>query len=195
MNLFSAVAIVFALFCLAAFRVARPEWRHGLMTVAAALFITLQDAPHFLMRFFFIGLTFAIVLIGWQCGRVIAKQPAHRGMFRLGVTALLAPLVLFKIVQTILPPQLIENFITIRMGVADVGSLAPLGISYFTFRALAYLIEIRAGRPQPVSLSALLPLPRVLADVHGRPHRAARRVSSNKQTPRFNRPRTTCAKA
>ncbi|MHA1568927.1 MAG: MBOAT family O-acyltransferase [Alphaproteobacteria bacterium] len=145
------IAIFVLVFFLVARYVFRPAQRHGLMTAGAVAFIFLQNPPGLIMRFAFILLTFIILLVGWQMGKVIARRPEERkrGGLRLGIIFLLAPLVIFKLVQAVIPTHLLEMMTSAR-GNFELGSFAPLGISYFTFRALAYLIEIRRGNVEPV---------------------------------------------
>ena len=152
MNLISWVVTQFvAVFFIVVRYIFKPTRRHGLMTAGAVLFILLQNPPHILLRIGFILVTFIMLLGGWLFGRVLAQSSrlGQRAVLTGGIAFLLTPLVLFKLVQTIVPTRFIDMFLAQR-GNIDLGSLAPLGISYFTFRAMAYLIEIWKGKIQPV---------------------------------------------
>ncbi|HPQ67642.1 MAG TPA: MBOAT family O-acyltransferase [bacterium] len=158
MNYISWLVAAFALtFLLLARYFVAPENRGRLMTAGAILFILLQDPPHPLLRILFLLTTFAMLLIGWAAGNFLGRQTDKNGKFPFAfvVTLLLSPLVIFKLVQAIVPTHFL-NIVFATRGNIDIGSLAPLGISYFTFRTLAYLIEIRRGTLQPVSFGPYL---------------------------------------
>jgi alginate O-acetyltransferase complex protein AlgI len=153
MNLFSWLTLIFTLLVLGLARYfINPEKRMGLLSIASMIFICMQTAPHYMLRTAFILLTFVLLLIGWRLGKSVASAPPEKKRRSLwfGSISLLSPLVLFKIIQAIIPPQLIENVLTAKGGNLELGSLAPMGISYFTFRAIAYLIEIRKETIAPV---------------------------------------------
>jgi alginate O-acetyltransferase complex protein AlgI len=150
MNMFSWTILfsVLILYVLAR-HVLKPSSRNALMTAGAVLFLSLQTAPHFMMRLGYIGLTFIILMTGWLFGKRVSKSRTRLSL-ATGSLFLIAPLFLFKLLAVVLPPQLIETVITAKGGTLDLGSLAPMGISYFTFRAIAYLIELRSGSIKPV---------------------------------------------
>jgi alginate O-acetyltransferase complex protein AlgI len=151
----NTISWYFAVFVLAAWLLVRyvvpARHRHGVMTAGAVYFVVMQSSPLALLRLLFIVLTFLILAIGWRFGRRLAQTPEadRTAALKRGVIWLLSPLVLFKLIQTILPVRYLDMIFSQR-GHVDLGSLAPLGISYFTFRALAYLIEIRRGALEPV---------------------------------------------
>ena len=128
-----------------------PNKRHVLMTCGAVAVIMAQNAPMVLIRFGFATATVIILVGGWVGANLIARRPPdqRRAMLIGTVVFLVAPLILFKLVQTVVPVRLLDVLTSTR-GKFDLGSLAPLGISYFTFRALAYAIEIARGTIQPV---------------------------------------------
>jgi len=152
MNAFSWPVLLFVLiFYVLARYVLRPDQRHTLMTVGAVIFIFLQDAPVALMRFLYLAITAMVLIFGWKAGQWTEKRRGEmtKGFWAGCIGFILAPLVLFKFVQAVVPTHLIEVAMATR-GNMNIGALAPLGISYFTFRALAYLIEIRKGSIEPV---------------------------------------------
>jgi len=152
----TVAAFVFVFFLLARYFVT-PEHRGRLMTAGAILFILLQDPPHPLLRIAFLAVTFAMLAIGWAAGNFLGRQTDKTNKFPFAfiVALLLAPLLIFKLIQAVVPTQLL-NIVFATRGNIDIGSLAPLGISYFTFRSLAYLIEIRRGTLQPAAFGSYL---------------------------------------
>ncbi len=70
----------------------------------------------------------------------------------------------------------------------------PVGISFFTFMAISYLVDVYRGDFEPVSLAALRGLPLVLPAPRGRPDRAAGRAApadgdAARPAPRRHEPR------
>ena len=81
------------------------------------------------------ALLLVLTAVGWLAGRHLA---AHRAKGRLfGWVALcLTPLLAYKYLPLLLPET--------------AGLLAPLGLSFYTFKTISYLIEIHRGRQLPV---------------------------------------------
>ena len=83
----------------------------------------------------------AITAIGWLVGQILAKKPTRAGVW-LGAGLLLVPLAGYKYL-----PLLSEHFAWAG-GFAKL--LAPLGLSFYTFKSLSYIIDIYKGKQQPV---------------------------------------------
>ena len=69
------------------------------------------------------------------------------------VLGLLAPLFLFKYANWVAAS--LEQILPVSLGRID--AQLPLGISFFTFQAIAYVVDVRRGRspePDPVHFSA-----------------------------------------
>ena len=76
-----------------------------------------------------------VTLAGFFAGHFVAKRPG-RGRLWLGVLLLLAPLTFYK-AALLLPAG------------PFAGILMPLGLSFYTFKSVSYLIEIARGHLQP----------------------------------------------
>ncbi len=153
MNMFSIQIVQFVLVAYVICRfISKPKWRHSLMLVGALIFICMQNAPHRLLNFFFVAMTVAILFIAWEMGRRIERAPEEKKprLLKRGVWLLVCPLVFFKLIQVVLPPHIFSNFLAVQ-GNIEMAALAPLGISYFTFRSISYLIEIRRGNIESVA--------------------------------------------
>lgn len=82
-----------------------------------------------------------ITLIGWLSGQWIAQKPSTRRLW-VGVCLLLLPLLGYKYLPLLAPyAEWAGRF---------SGLLAPLGLSFYTFKSVSYLIELRKGKQQPV---------------------------------------------
>lgn len=89
-------------------------------------------------------LFFALCLINYALGRVLSKFPKKSILF-LGVILSLSPLIIFRYTNFIL-----ENINPLNLlGYANItiSILQPLGISFFTFELLHYLIDVYKGKP------------------------------------------------
>ena len=108
--------------------------RPGLLALANLLFALL------------LGLRVALVLllitaIGWCCGLILKKKPTTP-LLCAGIAALLLPLALYKYL-----PVLAGHF----LWAADFAQLlAPLGLSFYTFKSVSYLIEVKKGSLAPI---------------------------------------------
>ena len=83
----------------------------------------------------------------WVGGSLIAGSDSRRNAkawLWISVAAVLAPLVLFKYFNFI-NAQLAELLALHRPRVFDVTFVLPLGISFFTFQALSYVIDVYRG--------------------------------------------------
>ncbi len=158
MNMFSIQVLKFVVVAYFLCRFAlKPRWRHGFMTIGAAIFIAMQSTPHFALSMLFVLITLMVFAFAWIMGRRIDEAPEDRKARRLkhGIILLVVPLFFFKLTQVVVPPHLISNILAIS-GNIEMSALAPLGISYFSFRSMAYLIEIRKGNIRPVGFWQLL---------------------------------------
>ena len=84
----------------------------------------------------FVPLFFGLLLVDWGCGLLLEKtekQGLKKGLLALGVLANMGSLFLFKYMGFFAS--------LIRMNVT-LGQSLPLGISFFTFQATGYLVDV-----------------------------------------------------
>ncbi|MCC6158614.1 MAG: MBOAT family protein [Deltaproteobacteria bacterium] len=150
MNVFSTNFIIAVFALLVAYRFAPSRLRGALVCVASVFFVLTQSGP-----VAFAGLAYAVVTLvtvaagWWLGGRLAKRQGADANAFlAVSVIVVILPLVAFKIVGAFFPQSIVKMLAATGEG-QRLAYLAPLGISYLTFRVLAYLAEIRKGALAP----------------------------------------------
>ena len=116
----------------------RFKWR---LLLAASWYFYASWEPIFLLLLLF------STVASWVGGFLIAGSASRRSArawLWAAVGAVLAPLILFKYFNFI-NAQLAELFAMHRPRVVDVTFILPLGISFFTFQALSYVIDVYRG--------------------------------------------------
>lgn len=108
------------------------RWSHIVLVLASLLFYAFLDAKHLVVLFISALVNYAI------SKKLLSSQYAKRWLI-LGI--------LFNI--TLLAGYKYLSFFASLMGLSFPSIAAPLGISFFTFHQLAYLIDIDAKRTQP----------------------------------------------
>lgn len=109
----------------------------------------------------YLGLLGASIVGNWVLGRATAQampegRPTARSrwLVRAGVAANLGALGWFKYAEWLV----VDVWNPLPLGDVDAagtvaGIVLPIGISFFTFQALSYVIDIGRGHQQPISLS------------------------------------------
>jgi len=117
------------------YRLARwPEWRMGWLLLASLVFYAYWDVR-------FLPLLLASVALNWLLAHLYGKR-GHPALPLAGVMANLVIIGIFKY----------ANFVTGNVVHAAGGGFAPwdivlpLGISFFTFQQISYLLDLRGGR-------------------------------------------------
>lgn len=80
-------------------------------------------------------LLLAAWIVNYLLGLLLHKKIAQKAVMTLGVTANLAYLFIFKYLRFVLGSVL-------GLPVADLGLAAPLGMSFFLFKSISYLIDV-----------------------------------------------------
>ena len=159
MNIFAWKYVLAALAAIVIFNSLPPKWRIRFMAGVSLLWVIFQNAPMPFIGYVFALITMATLLFGWLLGRFIHKRtdPIKR-KWALGFSVLVAlfPILFFRYMfgDLVLNRQLLA--LTAKAGVEIGMILAPLGISYFTFRIVCYLIEIYKKNIEPISPSEYL---------------------------------------
>ncbi len=108
----------------------RPGAPRRILLLAASYFFYFELAGFYILILFF------VTLAAYGGARLVRSAPVEkRGFLALGLVAtlVLVPLLLFKYAAPLLPPSI---------QVPAVSLALPIGISFFTFAALGYLIDV-----------------------------------------------------
>lgn len=128
--------LVFLPLFAAAYGLVRPAHRFGLVLIASVLFLALGS---WAALPWLLGLTLA----GYASGRLIAARLAigrkATGWLWLGIGLNLGVLLAFKLLATYRPGPVALG------GFQLAGIVLPLGLSYFTFQIIAYLVDVAAA--------------------------------------------------
>jgi alginate O-acetyltransferase complex protein AlgI len=113
----------------------QPGYRMGVLLIAGAAFYAAWD-PRFL------PLLAAYTLIGWWAGRVIeatSNDARRRWIAGSAIAIFLTGLAFFK--YTAFLVSSLYRFVGIEQG-TEYGIILPLGISFFTFEAISYVMDV-----------------------------------------------------
>lgn len=130
--------LVFFLLCATGYFLLRWRFRWILLLVASYVFYAAGEAQHLVLL---IAVSLATYFAGLLLDRM-RDGPARATLFTVAVVALLAPLFIYKYLGFVL--QSAQGFVADGGVPTSLGFslLLPLGISFFTFQALGYLIDI-----------------------------------------------------
>ena len=118
-------------------------------TNLALLFLTFSsfifyswDQPQFIFLLLF------IVLISWYMGKLIGLSTNNSDkkiLLVLSIALILVPLIYYKYFYFI-TSNLPESFITEDTLISAKSIILPIGISFYTFQAISYLVDIYSGQ-------------------------------------------------
>lgn len=119
------------------------RWKNRLLLLASLAFYTLgqwQGLPILLLA----------ALVSWAAGRFLAGHPGNRPALTAALAVELLALAGFKYLDFFL------GALDLPPIVSGLGLTAPLGISFFTFKAMSYVIDIFRGGTAAVRFSDTL---------------------------------------
>ncbi len=143
--LFSSITFLFYFLPLFLLAYACLPWRNAVLLIASLIFFAWGDPPR-------ITLLLACIVLNWGFGLALARDVGRRPItLAFGVAANLGLLIWFKYLG-FLGQQ--ANALLAAIGGAPVSFpevVLPLGISFFTFQGISYLIDVHRGdvRAQP----------------------------------------------
>lgn len=159
MNLFSWNYFIAALFAILLYRFIPRYWGVQFLAFVSMAWVVFQQAPHPIIGLVFGLITCALLLFGWLFSRWIdkpAEASSRKNRLILGIVIVATPLAFSRLLLGFFSSNRLLIQVTETFG-NDVGSLiAPLGISYFTFRIICYLVEIYRKNSAPLKPSEYL---------------------------------------
>lgn len=128
----------------------------SILTSRAGTYVRNLNIAIFSLAFYvFGGGIFTLILVGsilfnWAYGRFVIARVKSNRLLALGVVVNLAPLLLFKYVDFLFElsaQYFVRPFLHTDLPVLNL--FLPAGISFYTFQAISYLIDIQRGRTDP----------------------------------------------
>ena len=150
-------AIVFAILFLSLFLIGTAKYRGAMFTAVAILTFVSGVLPIPVLELFSVFVSFGSLLCAWAIGKRLPGADPKRAkrLMILGAICVFSPLLLYKVLVLIIP----EAFVSaVRRNIPEftAGALIPIGMSYFSFRAMAYLFEIYRGKLEPTTMFRFL---------------------------------------
>lgn len=121
------------------------QLRHGLLLVLSFVFYGWWDWR-------FLALIGFVILVSWATPLLYKRAPSHRRMiFITGISLILVQLGVFKYYNFFVSSlQGVLNLAGIQAHVSSLQIILPVGISFFSFQAISYLVDAIKGR-SPIS--------------------------------------------
>lgn len=107
-------------------------WRNATLLLSSLAFYAWGDPAHLPVLLY-------SILVNWALGLQMERRPGSRGLLALGIALNLAPLVWFKAVA----------FLAGLTGISMAPPDLPLGISFFAFQGISYLVDVHRGAVRP----------------------------------------------
>lgn len=138
-----------------------------LLLLVASLFFYAWWHPKYLV------LLLGSVLVNFALGRLLRKRPT-RWILVVSILLNCAPLAFYKYTDFLLSSVVIAlGWFDVKLCWTPLGLVLPLGISFFTFQQIAYLVDCWRGGGEEVSLPQVCALRNILASVNCGPYRSA----------------------
>jgi len=127
------------------------DWRLIMLLVASWIFYGWFDAR-------FVALLLLSAMLNWGAARLIVAQPGRRARLWLiaGVWANLAILGFFKYYDFFLHG--VNSALAgagLGIGLKTLDVILPVGVSFFTFQGISYVVDVWKGRSEPARLLEL----------------------------------------
>jgi alginate O-acetyltransferase complex protein AlgI len=118
------------------------RWRSVVLIAASLFFYTFTQGP-------LVAVLCAYVLLNWYAGLHIARRPQQRSIVVLVLLANIAPLFYYKYLTALALSASGLGDSAARVEMARwLPTVVPLGISFFSFQAAAYIVDVaRGGAP------------------------------------------------
>lgn len=143
MNFFSPEFFAFILLILILYYRFPTRWQNPIIFLSSSVFIGLLSVKFLIYTWIFILFTYFVAKI---LDRLKDNHKAKKWAFNVSVAIIIGALVFFKYTNMLL--QSIEDIIAMVGGDGSINLLnviIPLGISYYTFQALGYLLQVYRG--------------------------------------------------
>jgi len=159
MTIFTWNYVLAVLAILGIYRIIGPRYRVHFLAGISMIWVLFQKSPIPFLGIVFATITLGLLLFGWLFGKLIPKQKTEVGqksVLIVGIIVAIMPLFLFRYIFG--EGAVLRIFLTAteRMGAGAGAILAPLGISYFTFRIICYLVEVYKKTIEPIKPSEFL---------------------------------------
>ena len=137
-------------FCLYFFPNMRTKWQNSVLFLSSLFFYGFADLK-------ILPLLVCAILLFWILGNVIAENliDAKRGNLYvcIGITLGIGLLLYFKYLNFFIQSFAdLFSYIGLKNNFETLNIIMPLGISFFTFRLISYIVDIRRKEIVPVSL-------------------------------------------
>jgi alginate O-acetyltransferase complex protein AlgI len=143
MDLFSPTFFVFFLAILLLYYFVGIRYQKYLLVIASSVFIGSLSISILIHTYLFILITYVFALF---VSRQEKNQKTKKIIFNSGIVVLIGVLVFFKYTNFILSSTLeCINFFNPNISIPEIKIIAPIGISYYTFQGIGYLLQIYRG--------------------------------------------------
>lgn len=93
-------------------------------------------------------LLFAVTLFSWGYGQLLARQKSPGRLLPLGITIEILPLLYYKYTNFALSTiGTLSVAVGLDWALEPLAIVVPLGISFFCFQGVAYLVDVSSGSP------------------------------------------------
>ena len=159
MTIFNWNYVFIAIATLVLFHSIKPKWRIRLLAGVSVFFVLFQKSAIPFLGFIFAIITLGLFLFGWLLARFVNNRKTEFGRKQaLGLSIVISflPLFTFRYIVGEFAVNRLLLMATEKGGSGFSTLIAPLGISYFTFRIVCYLVEVYRRSIKPIKPSEYL---------------------------------------